>query len=273
LAAALIFIGQTGDLLLGGLALFLLGLGMGAPLLLIGLGGGKFMPKPGGWMTKVSYVFGVVMLGIAIMFLSRILPPFATMLLWALLFIASGIYAGAVEPFREGITGVTKFIKVIAIALLSYGMILLLGAFTGGDNLIDPLKNLRSPKGVGISNLKELPFKKISTKMELAKAIALAKKPVLIDFSAAWCAACKELDEETFSDGEVRKLMSKFELLRIDVTENSDEDKRLQKTFGIVGPPAIIFYDMKKRELKDLKVVGFKPPKAFIPKLKKVLGE
>jgi thiol:disulfide interchange protein DsbD len=273
LAAALIFIGQTGDMLLGGLALFLLGLGMGAPLLLIGLGGGKFMPRPGGWMTKVSYIFGVVMLGIAIGFLSRILPANATMILWSFLFIGSGVYAGAGEPFREGITGVTKFIKVIAVVLLGYGLILLLGAFTGGSSVLDPLKNLHSSSTSSSKSSQELAFKTIKTKRELAKAIATAKKPVLIDFSAAWCAACKELDEETFSDSEVRALMSEFELIRIDVTENSDEDKKLQKTFSVVGPPAIIFYDMKKHELKDLKVVGFKPAKSFIPVLKKALGK
>jgi thiol:disulfide interchange protein DsbD len=272
LAAALIFIGQTGDLLLGGLALFLLGLGMGAPLLLIGVGGGKFMPRPGGWMTKVSYIFGVVMLGIAISFLSRILPANATMILWSLLFIGSGVYAGAGEPFREGITGATKLIKVVAVVLLGYGLILLLGAFTGGSSVLDPLKNLHAQSSSTSLSSPQLSFKTIKTKKSLARAIATAKKPVLIDFSAAWCAACKELDEETFSDANVKKLMSEFELIRIDVTDNSDEDKKLQKTFGIVGPPAIVFYDMKKRELKDLKVVGFKPAKEFTKILNKALG-
>jgi thiol:disulfide interchange protein DsbD len=272
LAAALIFIGQTGDLLLGGLALFLLGLGMGAPLLLIGVGGGKFMPRPGGWMTKVSYVFGVVMLGIAISFLSRILPANATMILWSLLFIGSGVYAGAGEPFREGITGATKLIKVLAVVLVGYGLILLLGAFTGGSSVLDPLKSFHSQSSSSSLGSPKLAFKTIKSKKALAKAIATAKKPVLIDFSAAWCAACKELDEETFSDENVKKLMNEFELIRIDVTENSDEDKKLQKTFGIVGPPAIVFYDMKKHELKDIKVVGFKPAKEFTKTLNKALG-
>jgi thiol:disulfide interchange protein DsbD len=273
LAAALIFIGQTGDIILGGLSLFLLGLGMGAPLLLIGLGGGKFMPKPGGWMTKVSYVFGVVMLGIAISFLSRILPPFATMLLWSLLFIASGIYAGALEPFREGASGIAKFVKVIAVILLAYGLMLLFGAFTKGESLLDPLKGLRVQKSINSSNLQnELSFKVVKNKQELASEIAHAKKPVLIDFSAKWCAACKELDEETFSDSEVKSLMSKFKLIRVDVTQNSDDDKALQKQFGIVGPPAIIFYDRDKKELKESQVVGFKPAEQFIKILKNVLG-
>ncbi len=273
LAAALIFIGQTGDILLGGLALFLLGLGMGAPLLLIGLGGGKFMPKPGGWMTKVSYVFGVVMLGIAISFLSRILPPQATMLLWALLFIASGVYAGATEPFAEGVSGFGKFLKVIAVVLLSYGIILFFGAFLGGKSILDPLAKLHISGGQSttIGQAQTLSFQSVKTKRELAKAIVASKKPILIDFSAKWCAACKELEEETFTDPKVRELMKKFTLLRVDVTKNSQDDKTLQKSFGIVGPPAIIFYNLKKDEQKDLQVVGFKPPHTFIPILKKAL--
>ncbi len=273
LAAALIFIGQTGDIVLGGLALFLLGLGMGAPLLLIGLGGGKFMPKPGGWMTKVSYIFGVVMLGIAISFLSRILPEQATMLLWALLFIASGVYAGAMEPFAEGVSGLGKFLKVIAVVLLSYGIILFFGAFLGGKSILDPLANLHARAGEShaIEPLETPSFQIVKTKRELAKAIVASQKPILIDFSAKWCAACKELEEETFADPKVASLMKKFTLLRVDVTKNSKDDKALQKSFGIVGPPAIIFYNPKKEEQKDLQVVGFKPAHTFIPILKKAL--
>ena len=273
LAAALIFIGQTGDIVLGGFALFLLGLGMGAPLLLIGLGGGKFMPKPGGWMTKVSYIFGVVMLGIAISFLSRILPPQATMLLWSLLFIASGVYAGALEPFKEGASGISKFIKVIAVILLAYGLILLLGSFLKGESLLDPLKNLTNKTTYKATSSSKIEFKIVSSKLELAKEIARAKKPVLIDFSAKWCAACKELEEETFSDEKVKELMSNFKLIRVDVTKNSDEDKKLQKTFGIVGPPAIIFYSKDKKELKSYQVVGFKPANEFIKILNEVLNK
>ncbi|RUM66135.1 MAG: thiol:disulfide interchange protein [Sulfurospirillum sp.] len=273
LAAALIFIGQTGDILLGGLALFLLGLGMGAPLLLIGLGGGKFMPRPGGWMTKVSYVFGVIMLGIAISFLSRILPPQASMLLWSVLFIASGVYAGALEPFKEGANGAYKFIKVIAVILLAYGLILMFATFTGGKSPLDPLKNLQvnsKMQNLNSSN-QAINFKIVQNKKDLAKEIATAKKPVFIDFSAKWCASCKELEDETFSDPRVQELMNRFKLIRIDVTKNSKTDLALQKTFGIVGPPAIVFYDLNKNELKDLQVVGFKDADKFIDILKKVL--
>jgi thiol:disulfide interchange protein DsbD len=272
LAAALMFIGQTGDVLLGGLALFLLGLGMGAPLLLIGAGGGKFMPKPGGWMTRVSYVFGVVMLGIAISFLSRILPNIVTMLLWALLFIGSGVYAGALEPFKEAISGFSKLIKVLAVVLLGYGLILLTGAFTGGTSVLDPLKKLYTKQSVaGAVSTKPL-FSIVKNRAELDAAIKVSTKPVLLDFSAEWCAACHELDEITFEDKQVQALMQNFTLLRIDVTQNSDEDKALQKRFSVVGPPAIIFYDSNHNEIKNHKMIGYKPPSEFISILKNVLG-
>ena len=272
LAGALIFIGQTGDILLGGLALFLLGLGMGAPLLLIGAGGGKFMPKPGGWMTKVSYVFGVVMLGIAISFLSRILPDMVTMILWALLFIGSGIYSGALEPLKEGISGLSKLVKVFAFLMLAYGTILLVGAFSGGNSILDPLKKLYSSNAT-MQVAQTNHFKNVKTVNELMSEIEKSNKPILIDFSADWCAACKELEEITFPDPKVSSLMSNFTLLRVDVTNNSDNDKELMKKYGVVGPPAIIFYDSTKKELKNNKMIGYKPPSEFIEILKKALGK
>jgi len=273
LAAALLFIGQTGDVLLGGIALFLLGLGMGAPLLLIGAGGGKFMPRPGGWMTKVSYIFGVVMLGIAISFLSRILPDMVTLLLWALLFIGAAIYAGALEPLKEGISGISKLTKVIAVVLLGYGLILLIGAFAGGSSVLNPLKKLYTTSLVSAGTNPHPSFQIVKTKEALKKAVQASSKPVLIDFSATWCAACKELEENTFEDPNVQALMQKFTLLRVDVTDNSDDDKALQSYFGVVGPPAVIFYDSAHQELKNDKMIGYKPPEVFIPLLKKVLGE
>jgi thiol:disulfide interchange protein DsbD len=270
LAAALIFIGQTGDIVLGGLSLFLLGLGMGAPLLLIGAGGGKFMPKPGGWMTKVSYVFGVVMLGIAIMFLSRIIPDIATMLLWAALFIGSAVFMGVFTRLSSDASSISKLIKTVAFFFLIYGVVLLVGAFSGGSSPLNPLKNFTLSK---TKNQTQIPtFITVSDSNDLDTKIKNSEKPTLIDFSAEWCTACKELEEETFPDADVAKLMQNFTLLRVDVTKNSREDKAIQKRFEIVGPPAIIFF-RDGVELKNHKIIGFKPPKEFANRLKKVLGE
>ncbi len=277
LAGALIYIGQSGDVLLGGSALFVMSLGMGMPLLLIGTGAGKFMPKPGVWMTRVSYVFGVVMLAIAIWMLDKILPSNITMLLWGLLFLGSAIYMGALELMEEGAKGWDKFIKFIAVFLLIYSIFLFIGAFTKAENPLDPLENLVKKERVVVSSSSsekkaassEVNFKKLSSLKDIERIIKEAKKPVMIDFSAKWCTSCKELDHITFKDTKVLEALRDFEVYRVDVTENSDEDKKMLKRFGLFGPPGIIFFKDGK-ELKELQIVGFKEPEEFLKYLEKV---
>ncbi len=277
LAGALIYIGQSGNVLLGASALFVMSLGMGVPLLLIGIGAGKYMPKPGVWMTRVSYVFGVVMLGVAIWMLDKIIPSNVTLLLWGLLFLGSAVYMGAFERLEEGAIGWRKFIKTISIFLAIYAVLLIVGAFSKATNPFYPLENLVKENRVyskEILNKKENVvqnemFKKISSLKELERVVERSKKPVLIDFSAKWCTACKEFDEITFRDPKVLEVLKDFDLYRIDVTQNSDEDKKLLKKFGFFGPPGIVFYKNGK-ELKDLRIVGFKEPKEFLKYLYKV---
>ncbi len=271
LAGALVYIGQTGDALLGGAALFVMSLGMGAPLLAIGAGAGKFMPKPGGWMTLVSQIFGVVMLGIAIWLLSRILPGEIILFLWALFFIASGVYAGAFDSVKENTKQVMKMIKVIAITSVMIGAIMLIGAFSGAT---DPLKPFAKFGGgaMAISNVQTNSFKKVKTIKELEYEVKNSDKPIMIKFTADWCVICKELEEITFVDPKVAKLMSEFKLLKIDMTKNSDDDKALLKKFDAVGPPTIIFYDKDANELKNFKTIGFKSPEVFSKTLENVLG-
>ena len=274
LAGALVYIGQTGDALLGGGALFVMSLGMGVPLLIVGAGAGKFMPKPGGWMTLVSQIFGVVMLAIAIWMLDRILPPFVTLFLWSLLFIGSAVYAGAFEPFKEGIRNEKKLIKLFAIVLFLIGLLELVGSFSGATNPLNPLEKLKRNENFAQNSIKEnsVNFKIVKNIKELKEQIQKSDKAVLLDFSAKWCASCKELEEITFKDQSVVKLFSEFTLLRVDVTKNSQDDKELLKKYNLFGPPAIIFYDKKKKLLKDLKTIGYKSPDEFIPILKKALG-
>ena len=270
LAGALLYIGETGDALLGGLALFVMGLGMGLPLLLVGAGAGKFMPKPGGWMTRVSYIFGVVMLFIAVAFLSRILPSPISLGLYALLLIGSGIYAGALEPFKEGISGLAKIVKVIAFTLLILGVFELIGAFSGASDPLNPFERFRATPAT--QTLSRPTFKKVADIKELEAAIQKSDKPVMIDFSAKWCTACKELEHNTFSDPKVQQLMRRFTLLQVDVTDNTEAQKALLKKYNIFGPPAIIFYDKAHNELKNRKIIGYKPPAFFIQHLKSILG-
>ncbi len=274
LAGALVYIGQTGDALLGGAALFVMSLGMGVPLLVVGAGAGKFMPRPGGWMTLVSQIFGVVMLGIAIWMLERIVPGYVSLFLWALLFIGSAVYMGALEPFKEGVRGAKKLIKVSAVILLLIGILEMVGAFTGATNPLDPLEKLKARPAVGGTTAQQqgVSFTIVKNLEALDKAVKESTKPVMLDFSADWCTSCKELEHITFKDPEVVKLLSNFTLLRADVTQNSLEDKAMLKRYNLFGPPAMLFYKNGKM-LKNQKTIGYKSPKEFIPILKKVLGQ
>jgi len=274
LAGALVYIGQTGDALLGGAALFVMSLGMGVPLLIVGAGAGKFMPKPGGWMTLVSQIFGVVMLGIAIWMLDRIIPGYLSLFLWGLLFIGSAVYMGALEPMKEHMVGAKKLIKVFAVVLLVIGIMEIVGAFTGASNPLDPFEKLKGGQQTTAAAVapQGLPFQIVKNVDELDKIVKESKKPVMLDFSADWCTSCKELEHITFKDPEVVKLLSNFTLVRADVTKNTKEDKALLKRYNLFGPPAMIFYK-NGQMLKNYKTIGYKSPKEFIPTLKKVLGQ
>ena len=258
LAGALVYIGQTGDALLGGLALFVMSLGMGVPLLLIGLGAGKFMPKPGGWMEGVTKIFGIIMLGVAIWLLDRVINPTVTMYLWAFLFISFGVYLKIYTHI---------IVKSISKVLTILGAILLVGAVSGATNPLKPLDKFTSK--VSLLKQDELKFIKIQNIAQLEDAILKSSKPVILDFWATWCVSCKELDEITFKNDEVIKKLQNFTLLKVDVTQNSDDDKAIQKKFGVVGPPALIFWDENKQEVKSAKIVGYKNPKEFLEILDK----
>lgn len=253
LAGALVYIGQTGDAILGGIALFVLSLGMGVPLLLIGLGAGKFMPKPGGWMESVTKIFGIIMLGVAIWLLDRVINPSLAMYLWALLFLGTGIY---LKIYTHIIS------KLISTVIFILGVILFVGAVSGTTNPLKPLDKFTS--GVAVASTQKLSFTKVQNLTQLEDAIKKSSKPVLLDFWASWCVSCKELDEITFKDSEVIAKLQNFTLLKVDVTQNSDDDKEIQKKFGIVGPPALVFWDANKQEVKSAKIVGYKNPKEFL---------
>ncbi|MCT7568725.1 protein-disulfide reductase DsbD [Aliarcobacter butzleri] len=254
LAGALVYIGQTGDAILGGLVLFVMSLGMGVPLLLIGLGAGKFIPKPGGWMESITRIFGIVMLGVAIWLLDRVLPATIIIYLWALLLLGSAIY---LKIYQHILT------QLITVVIFILGIVLFVGAISGATNPLNPLEKFTSSKMTQVSDEK-LIFKKIKNIQELELAIKNSNKPVMLDFLASWCISCKELEEITFQDEEVINKLQEFTLLKADVTENNDEDKALQKKFGVVGPPALIFWDKDKNEIQASRIIGYKNPKDFL---------
>ena len=254
LAGALVYIGQTGDAVLGGIALFVMSLGMGMPLLIIGAGAGKFIPKPGGWMEGITRIFGIVMLGVAIWLLDRVLNPTVIMFLWSFLLLGSAIY---LKMYRHILT------QLITLVVFLLGVVLFVGAISGATNPLKPLEKFTQGVAVQISSMK-LDFKKIKNIEELNQAIKESDKPIMLDFWASWCVSCKELEEITFKDEEVIKRLQGFTLLKADVSENNDDDIALQKMFGVVGPPALIFWDKDKNEVKASRIVGYKNPKEFL---------
>ncbi|MFZ2891373.1 protein-disulfide reductase DsbD [Sulfuricurvum sp.] len=262
LAGALVYIGQSGNALLGGAALFVLSIGMGIPLLLIGIGAGKYMPRPGGWMDTVSHVFGVVMLAIAIWMLSRIIDPSMAMILWSALLIIVAIYLGALEPLQE--RGIKAFAKGLGIIFLVYGFMLFYGGIKGAENILSPLGSNEPILTAATPTISALEFKTIHSSEELDAILAESKgKKVMLDFYADWCTACKELDEITFKDPAVIQSLNDYVLVRADVTADSDSEKALSKRFGLFGPPAMIFFDESGTSIKGADLVGYKDPQSF----------
>ena len=268
LFGALIYISSTGDQFLGGIALFSLSMGMGAPLIVIGTSAGKFMPRAGMWMDVVKAVFGVMLIAVAIILLERIIPEQVAMLLWSALFIVSAIYMNAFETLAAGSSGWKRLWKGLGLILFIYGAMLLIGAAMGNKDMFQPLKgaNVVMTSGQGAQAGAHLPFKQIKGLAELQQALDAAKKAnqaVMLDFYADWCVSCKEMEKFTFSDAAVQHNLKNIVLLQADVTPNDEKDKELYQHFGIIGPPAIIFYDTQGNEQRSLRVVGYMPAAEF----------
>jgi thiol:disulfide interchange protein DsbD len=263
LAGALLYISQTREALQGGAALFSMGLGMGAPLLLIGATGGAVLPRSGPWMESVKQVFGVVMLGVAIWLITPLLPAVALMLLWAALCICSAIFLHAIDPLPHGASGLRKLWKGLGVIVLLLGVALLVGALSGGRDPLQPLSGLRAAGGTGAP---ALDFQRVRNLGELEARLAAARgRPVMLDFYADWCVACKEMDRFTFTDPRVRALLDRFVLLQADVTANTADDRALLQRFSLFGPPGYIFFSPEGNEIPALRVTGFKPADAFLP--------
>lgn len=254
----LLFISQTGDPYFGGIALFALSLGMGAPLIAIGTSAGKLLPKAGAWMDTVKAIFGISLLMVAIWMIRSIVSEQVVLLLSAALLIVCSVYMGALDGLKAEATGWTRFWKGTGLVLFIYGTILMFGAAAGSASLLSPLKGIVSSNGAATET--HLEFKKIKGVDGLNEALADAKaqnKTVMLDFYADWCVSCKEMESLTFSDPIVQSALSNTVLLQADVTANDDADKSLYKHFKIIGPPAIIFYNAQSEELKPYQVVGY----------------
>jgi thiol:disulfide interchange protein DsbD len=262
LVGALIFISQTQDWQLGGLALFALGLGMGVPLLVVGTSAGNLLPRAGLWMDRVKVIFGVVLLAVAIWLLERFLPTDITMLLIAALVITSAIYMGALESLPENTSGWKKLNRGLGIILLIYGTAYLLGAAAGSKDLVQPLKGLSRSlaQGSSIGEQSEgLVFRQIKGQqgLQLALASSVAQNiPTMLDFYADWCISCKVMEKYAFTHPEVLRALERVASLQTDVTDNDAIDIALMNSLGIYGPPAILFFDAQGREMRNRRVVG-----------------
>ena len=269
LIAALTVMAQTGDMLRSGTALFAMSLGMGAPLLLVGAAQGKFLPKAGPWMVAVRNSFGFMMLGLAVWMLSRIL------LLWAILIFMAGVFMGGLTTLTGDSTGTQKLGKGFGFLAIIYGVVLLLGALTGGSNPLKPLASINVGGGSVIVEAEhELPFKRIKTVDDLDRELAASSgqgKTAFLDFYADWCVSCKEMEAYTFTDGEVQAELSNSVWLQADVTANDEADQALLNRFGVFGPPTIIFFGADGQQRHGYEVVGYMKAKDFVKHLRQAL--
>lgn len=255
LAGTLVYISSTGNALLGGLALLALGLGMGAPLVLVGTTGGRLLPRAGNWMLAVKGVFGVGLLAVAIWLVARVVPGPVTLLLWSLLLAVSAIYMGALDAVAAGWA---KLWKGLGLLLLLYAGFLLAGAVTGQDDPVHPLGAFAHAAVSPAATLpEEVRFTRVSTERDLRAALATAARngqPAVVDFYADWCAACQVMLRTTFRDPGVIKALEPRVRLQLDLSANTDEQRRLLEVFHLYGPPAMLFFDARGDEEKTLRV-------------------
>lgn len=264
LIAALAYLAKSGDTLMGGSALFTMGLGMGVPLIIVGIVGGQILPKAGAWMNSIKALFAILLLITAVVLLSRITPDRVVLILWASLCIIISIYLGLFRSSKG--SNLKRLYRGIAVVFVIYGAILLVGASMGNTNPLQPLANGKQQS--------ETPFLTIiKCNEDLDQQLAIARKQkrfVMLDFYADWCIACKDMDRKVFSNPEVREALKDFIVLQADVTLNDKNDKALQKRFNVIAPPTILFFDDYGNELPKLRIVGEMNAKEFLEHIEEV---
>ncbi|MBI2397151.1 MAG: protein-disulfide reductase DsbD [Xanthomonadales bacterium] len=270
LAGAVVYISQTRDPIFGGLALFSLALGMGLPLLAFGTGAGHWMPRAGRWMELVKVGFGVAFLWLAIWMLERILAPSWIMFLAGILLVGKGVHLHALERLPENPSGWQKTWKAIGLIFVILGVLQFIGMASGARDWARPLENLGGSRAESASGDSELRFDKASSNEALDAAIAAANasgKPVLFDFYADWCIECKRMERSTFRDPAVLAAAGEFVLIKADVTEQSEAHLALQQRFGIIGPPATLFFDRAGKEVRAERLIGYEEAAVFSARL------
>jgi len=254
LSGALLYVAQTGDLVLGGITLYVLSLGMGVPLLLMGISGGKLLPKAGAWMEVVKGIFGFMLLSVVVVLLSRFVSDSISLMIWGLWAVALAGYllhhnkqtqSGAMHSIRHTLASVMLILGTLTAAM----------PWLGNQTLIGPTNSAH-----------QVDFIQVKGYQELQQQLALAKAdnvPVMLDFYADWCVACKDFETKTFSDPSVEPLLANMRLIQADVTNTDALDIELQEKLAVLGLPSIILFDRQGVELKNLRVVGFQEPAQF----------
>ena len=271
LAGALIYISQSRDVVLGGLALFSMAVGMSVPLLLTGASAGALLPKAGAWMTGVKYFFGLMLMATAIWMLQSVMPQAAWMALWGAWLITCAIFLKVFDGMGAHASVALRFGKVLSVMLMVFGVMELLGAGLGAKDVLRPLEPLAAAKRVaGDSNAladngakSHLTFERIASLAELQQKLQSSKQVVMLDFYADWCTSCIEMEKFTFSDPDVKQRLANVKLLQIDVTKNSPADQQLMKQFKVFGPPALLSFDPQGNELTTARVIGYLAPEKF----------
>jgi thioredoxin:protein disulfide reductase len=269
LAGALVYIGQTRDVVLGGTALFSMAVGMSVPLLLVGLSAGALLPRAGAWMVHVKHLFGVMLLAVAVWMVAPVLPGWAVMLLSAAVLAVAALCLGVFKALPTPATPVRAVAKGAGVLLGLFALAQVVGAATGGRDLARPLAHLR---GGAPMHAAELPFQTITSVAELDAAVRASTKPVMLDFYADWCVACKEFEKFTFTDEAVRQRLAGMTLLRADVTANNADDKALLKRYTLFGPPALLFFAPAGDELPGSRVIGYQNAREFGAHLDRIGG-
>jgi thiol:disulfide interchange protein DsbD len=271
LAGALVYISQSRDVILGGTALFALAGGMSVPLLALGASAGMLLPSAGPWMDGVKHFFGLLLLGVALWTIQPVLPLNLVLALWGTLLIGGAIVFGLFVPAAGPGRPRVWLRKTLGAVAAVFGLMQLIGAASGGRDVLQPLGHLAINPAVGATAV-SLPvsFQPITNVAELDAAVASAGRPVMLDFYADWCVSCKEFERFTLSEPSVKARLAGALLLRVDVTQNTAADKALLRRFKLFGPPGIIFFDAQGQEIQGLRVIGYQDAPRFTQTLQAI---
>jgi thiol:disulfide interchange protein DsbD len=260
LAGSLLYISTTQDAVIGGVALFSLGLGMGIPLILVAVGGRKLLPTTGHWMTAVKHFYGVMLLAVAIWLVERLVPGWLALTLWGLLIAITGVQLGAFDAAKAGWERTRKGLGLV---LFVYGVALLAGAISGANDPLNPLAPFTATTAsagyAAADNDRHAGFQRVQAPARIRAMLQQAReqgRPVVLDFYADWCISCKVMERNVFSKPDVIQALAPYELLQIDMTDNTPEQQALLNELGLFGPPAILFYGSNGEELSQMRVLG-----------------